>query len=97
MTQLERDPASGTSLQEMNFWLNLERGLQKIMQKRESDEVLLTLEALKSGKRFIATVSFDADTGLKQAVATVADYNTLMKVKENESYDQTPILMQSMD
>lgn len=41
VTKLERDPASGTSLQEMNFWLNLERALQKIVQKRESDEVLI--------------------------------------------------------
>ncbi|CAI4230233.1 unnamed protein product [Auanema sp. JU1783] len=79
VTKLERDPGSGTSVQEMTFWLNLERALQKISQKRESDEVMLTLEALKCGKRFHATVSFDTDTGLKQMVATVADYNSLMK------------------
>lgn len=48
----------------MTFWLNLERALHKIAQKRESDEVILTLEALKCGKRFHATVSFDADTGI---------------------------------
>lgn len=63
VTKLDRDAGSGTSLQEMTFWLNLERALQKIAQKRESDEVILTLEALKCGKRFHATVSFDADTG----------------------------------
>lgn len=63
VTKLDRDAGSGTSLQEMTFWLNLERALQKIAQKRESDEVTLTLEALKCGKRFHATVSFDADTG----------------------------------
>lgn len=39
----------------------------------------LTLEILKHGKRFHATVSFDSDTGLKTALATVNDYNTLMK------------------
>lgn len=39
----------------------------------------LTLEILKHGKRFHATVSFDSDTGLKAALATVNDYNTLMK------------------
>ena len=37
------------------------------------------LEILKHGKRFHATVSFDTDTGLKQAIATVNDYNPLMK------------------
>ncbi|VDK17416.1 unnamed protein product [Anisakis simplex] len=79
VTKLDRDAGSGTSLQEMTFWLNLERALYKIAQKRESDEVILTLEALKCGKRFHATVSFDTDTGLKQAMAMVNDYNVLMK------------------
>lgn len=37
------------------------------------------MEILKYGKRFHATVSFDTDTGLKQALATVSDYNPLMK------------------
>lgn len=63
MTKLDRDPASGTAIQEITFWLNLERALLKLYQKRESDEVTLTLEALKHGKRFHATVSFDTDTG----------------------------------
>lgn len=63
VTKLDRDAGSGTSLQEITFWLNLERALQKIAQKRESEEVTLTLEALKYGKRFHATVSLDADTG----------------------------------
>lgn len=42
-------------------------------------QVALTLEILKYGKRFHATVSFDTDTGLKQALALVSDYNPLMK------------------
>lgn len=37
------------------------------------------MDILKHGKRFHATVSFDTDTGLKQALAMVADYNPLMK------------------
>lgn len=63
VTKLDRDAGSGTSLQEVAFWLNLERALYKVNQKRESEELVLTLEALKCGKRFHATVSFDADTG----------------------------------
>ena len=35
---------------------------------RDSPEVQLTLDILKHGKRFHATVSFDTDTGLKQAL-----------------------------
>jgi hypothetical protein len=53
-------------LQEISFWLNLERALLRIQEKRESPEVALTLDVLKHGKRFHATVSFDTDTGLKQ-------------------------------
>ncbi|CAG9813267.1 unnamed protein product [Phaedon cochleariae] len=64
---------------EISFWLNLERALHRIQEKRESMEVALTLDILKHGKRFHATVSFDTDTGLKQAIATVNDYNPLMK------------------
>ncbi|XP_019877694.2 dynein heavy chain, cytoplasmic isoform X2 [Aethina tumida] len=79
VTKLDRDPSSGTALQEISFWLNLERALYRIQEKRESMEVALTLDILKHGKRFHATVSFDTDTGLKQAIATVNDYNPLMK------------------
>ena len=63
VTKLDRDPASGTALQEISFWLNLERALLRIQEKRESIEIALTLDILKHGKRFHATVSFDTDTG----------------------------------
>lgn len=63
VTKLDRDPASGTALQEISFWLNLERALHRIQEKRESLDVTLTLDVLKHGKRFHATVSFDTDTG----------------------------------
>ncbi|BHF62050.1 Cytoplasmic dynein 1 heavy chain 1 [Sparganum proliferum] len=79
VTNLDRDPSSGTALQEITFWLNLERALARIQEKRESLEITLTLEILKHAKRFHATVSFDADTGLTRAIATVTDYNPLMK------------------
>jgi dynein heavy chain 1 len=76
---LDRDPSTGTALQEISFWLGLERALNRISEKRESIEITLTLDILRYGKRFIATVSFDSDTGLKEAVETAKDYNILMK------------------
>jgi len=79
VTKLERDPTSGTTLQEINFWVNLERSLLKLQEKRDSLEIELTLDILRHGKRFHATVSFDTDTGLKGALVTVTDYNQLMK------------------
>lgn len=66
-------------MQEVTFWLNLERALLRIKEKRDSPEVALTLEILRAGKRFQVTVSFDADTGLNQAIDIVNDYNPLMK------------------
>ncbi|KAI1728166.1 dynein heavy chain and region d6 of dynein motor domain-containing protein [Ditylenchus destructor] len=79
ITKLDRDPSSGTALQEVTFWMNLERAISRVNEMRESEEVVLTLEALKLGKRFHATVSFDADTGLKETAAKVTDYNQIMK------------------
>ena len=64
VTRLERDASSGTALQEISFWMNLEHALGKIHSRRHSAEVQLTLDVLKAGKRFHATVSFDSDTGL---------------------------------
>lgn len=66
-------------MQEITFWLNIERALYKIQEQMSSPEVSLTLEVLKFGKRFHATISFDSDTGLKEALDRVKNYNLLMK------------------
>lgn len=79
VTKLERDPATGSAVQEITFWLNIERALYKIQEQMSSPEVALTLDVLKLGKRFHATISFDSDTGLKEALDRVKNYNLLMK------------------
>ncbi|KAL1922601.1 uncharacterized protein VTP21DRAFT_10140 [Calcarisporiella thermophila] len=79
VTKLSRDPASGTAIQEVNFWLSMERALEKIEEQLKSDEIVLTLDILKHAKRFHATVSFIADTGLKEGTEKVHKYNQLMK------------------
>ncbi|KOB77825.1 Dynein heavy chain [Operophtera brumata] len=43
VTKLDRDPSNGTALQEISFWLNLERALHRIQEKRESIEALATV------------------------------------------------------
>ena len=58
VTRLERDSSSGTAMQEISFWLNLERALLSIKEKRDSPEVAMTLEVLKLGKRFHATTGW---------------------------------------
>ncbi|KAI9821833.1 MAG: hypothetical protein M1827_002415 [Pycnora praestabilis] len=79
ITKLSRDPESGTATQEINFWLSMESALEGIEVQLRTDGVLLTLEILRHAKRFQATVSFSADTGLKEATEKVQRYNVLMK------------------
>jgi dynein heavy chain 1 len=39
VTKLSRDPASGTAIQEINFWLSMERALEKIEEQLKSDQI----------------------------------------------------------
>ena len=64
---MDRDPESGTATQEINFWLAMETALDQIEDQLRGEGVQLTLDVLKHAKRFLATVSFIADTGLKEA------------------------------
>ncbi|PVI03176.1 dynein heavy chain [Periconia macrospinosa] len=79
ITQTSRDPKTGTATQEINFWLSMESRLDDIEAQLSSPGVRLTLDVLKNAKRFQATVSFSADTGLKEASDMVAKYNQLMR------------------
>ncbi|THG97891.1 hypothetical protein EW026_g4197 [Hermanssonia centrifuga] len=79
VTKLSRDVSSGTASQEINFWPSLERALEGIETQLRSDEVNMVMDCLRNAKRFRATVSFIADTGLKDATDTVHKYNQLMK------------------
>ncbi|KAJ2009178.1 dynein heavy chain [Coemansia thaxteri] len=79
VTKLDRDPGSGTTSQEINFWLSMERALERIEDQLQGDEIVLTMDVLKAAKRFHATVSFRTDTGLKEAAERVMRYNVLMK------------------
>ncbi|KAH9927411.1 dynein heavy chain [Epithele typhae] len=79
VTKLTRDVSSGTASQEINFWLSLERALEGIEAQLRSEEINMVMDTLRNAKRFHATVSFIADTGLKDATDTVHKYNQLMK------------------
>ncbi|KAK3491873.1 cytoplasmic dynein heavy chain [Neurospora crassa] len=79
ITKMTRDPTTGTANQEINFWLSMEAALEGIENQLRSEGVMLTLDILKHAKRFQATVSFTADTGLKEAMEKVQKYNQLMR------------------
>ncbi|KIL61809.1 hypothetical protein M378DRAFT_82045 [Amanita muscaria Koide BX008] len=81
VTKLTRDVASGTASQEINFWLSLERALEGIETQLRSEEVNMVMDCLRNAKRFRATVSFIADTGLQNAAeqGKFFLYNQLMR------------------
>ena len=79
IAKLDRDPESGSARQEINFWLLMETALEDIEKQLRSDGVQLTMDVLRNAKRFQATVSFSADTGLKDAADKVQKYNQLMR------------------
>ncbi|RIA96574.1 dynein heavy chain [Glomus cerebriforme] len=79
VTKLSRDPASGTAIQEINFWLSMEKALEGVDEQLKGDHIELTLSILRHAKRYHTTVSFIADTGLKESKEKVAKYNQLMK------------------
>ncbi|KAF2396617.1 cytoplasmic dynein-like protein 1 heavy chain 1 [Trichodelitschia bisporula] len=78
-TKVDRDPSKISASQEINFWLQMEHALELIEQQLSSAGVLLTLEVLRNAKRFQATISFTADTGLREKAETVQKYNLLMR------------------
>ncbi|KAI1945117.1 dynein heavy chain [Ophidiomyces ophidiicola] len=79
ITKMSRDPDSGSAAQEINFWLDMETALEGIEAQLQADGVQLTMNILRHAKRYQATLSFVADTGLKEAADTVQKYNQLLR------------------
>lgn len=79
ITKMSRDAESGSANQEINFWLSMETALEGIEKQLRGDGVQLTMEILRHAKRYQATLSFVADTGLREAMDTVQKYNQLMR------------------
>jgi dynein heavy chain 1, cytosolic len=79
ITKMSRDAECESAAQEINFWLSMESALEGIEGQLRSDGVQLTLEVLKNAKRIGVTLSFQEDTGLKDAVELVQKYNQLLR------------------
>lgn len=84
VTRLERDPSTGTAIQEVSFWLNFQHALNHIREERESAHVHLTLDVLKHARRFHATVRY-AMTGALVVVVPVGCAKTQRKSKTKET------------
>ena len=79
IARMSRDPDSGSATQEINYWISLESALKNIDAQTRSDGVQLTLDILSQAKRYQVRVSFNADTGLKDALEMVSKFNQLMR------------------
>ena len=79
ITKMSRDADSGSAAQEINFWLSMETALEGIENQLRRDGVQLTMDILRHAKRYQATLSFSADTGLREAMDLVQKYNQLMR------------------
>ncbi|TMW64824.1 hypothetical protein Poli38472_008991 [Pythium oligandrum] len=79
VTRLISEPLPGTTMQEINFWCDLHRALLTAQSKLNSPEVEITLALLKRAKRYLATVTFNADHGLGPALQRVSSVMALMK------------------
>lgn len=75
---MQRDLPSGTALQEISNWVNMEHAFGCLCEQ-DSPEVVLTLEVLKAGKCFHKTNSFDSHTGLTDSQEHVSDYLQLIE------------------
>ncbi|OQE10444.1 hypothetical protein PENVUL_c004G10360 [Penicillium vulpinum] len=79
ITKMSRDPDGESASPEVNFWLSLEAALEGIDVQLQSEGVRLTMDILRHAKRYQPTLSFVADTGLKEATELVQKYNQLMR------------------
>ncbi|KAK3045555.1 hypothetical protein LTS18_013703, partial [Coniosporium uncinatum] len=79
VTKTDRDPSNGSAGQEISFWLNFETRLGEISKQLESEGVRLTLEFLRSAKRYNIETSFRTDTNLKEVTENIIKYNILMR------------------
>ncbi|KAJ5199992.1 Dynein heavy chain domain-2 [Penicillium cf. griseofulvum] len=79
ITKMSRDPDIESASPEVNFWLSLEAALEGIEAQLQSEGVRLTMDILRHAKRYQPTLSFVADTGLKEATELVQKYNQLMR------------------
>lgn len=79
VAKMQRDSSTGSTTQEINFWLGMEKVLNDAQQQLQSPEIQLTLNLLKGARRFLATMSFETDTGLKPAIEKVSNYLNLLR------------------
>lgn len=80
ITTLDHDPSTGTALQEINFWLAIERSLTHVESQLTRNPMLeTTLELLKQSNNMPLVYRFRLDTELEQKLQMARSYNQLLR------------------
>eukprot|EP01091_Cochliopodium_minus_P010435 TRINITY_DN2760_c1_g1_i1.p1 TRINITY_DN2760_c1_g1~~TRINITY_DN2760_c1_g1_i1.p1 ORF type:complete len:4604 (+),score=1553.39 TRINITY_DN2760_c1_g1_i1:76-13887(+) len=79
LPRIDEMPQNGETIQEVQFWVELERELENIDTQLKSPMSQITIGVLKQAKKFFITQPFDTDIVMKSALEKAADYKILMK------------------
>jgi len=79
VTTLDHEPQNGSALQEINFWLSLERSLAHIKQQKSKPEVEVTLKILHRARKIKDVIKFQHDTDFDNKLSKAISYNNLMR------------------
>jgi dynein heavy chain 1 len=66
VTKLTRDVLSGSTIQEINFWLGMESAIHHIYDEKDSAGVALTFDVLKAANCHFAIANFNLEVGLAE-------------------------------
>jgi dynein heavy chain 1 len=79
ITQLNHDPSQGSALQEIDFWVSMERSLTHIDEQLKNNMIEVTTKLLQQAQKIQLVFSFRLDTGLEHKLRTARDYNRLLR------------------
>ena len=65
VTQLKHDPTQGSALQEINFWVSIERSLTQIEEHLKDRQIEVTLKLLSQAQKIQLVYHFQLDTELE--------------------------------
>jgi len=79
VTQLEHLTQTGTTIQELNFWAQMEESLSLLKEQLASEEVQMVFAILKQSNKFRIVMQFNADTDIDPKLRVAKENNKGLK------------------
>lgn len=73
------DLSTASVVEEINYWMSMERSMNLIDSQLRYPEVELTTEALRVAKKFNITTQFEHDLNFKKSLERTINCNAFMK------------------